>query len=119
MDYLRIIEEREEELKREQRPLTIEAIPLLTLSEFEERDLAVEVYSGFLDEIISFCSNEKMASQIKQDDPEAIVYTASELDELKELSLLEPSNEMLKGINNVKAVFEDSRIIKTCRKLKE
>jgi len=96
--------------------ITIINFPKILLSEFKKCNMAVEVYSEFLDENIWFCSNEKMASQIKQDDPEAIVYTASELYELyelQELSLLEPSNEMLKGINNVKSVFKDSKIIKT------
>ena len=93
--------------------ITIINFPKLLLSEFKKCNMAVEVYSEFLDEKIWFCSNTDMAKQIKEDDPEAVCYTTAELYELKELSLLEPSNEMLKGINNVKAVFEDSRIIKT------
>ena len=94
--------------------ITIINFPKLLLSEFKKCNMAVEVYSEFLDEIIWFCSNTDMAKQIKEDAPDDVCYTVAELYELYELS--EPSNKMLKGINNVKSVFEDSRIIKTKKK---
>jgi len=101
--------------------ITIINFPKLLLSEFKKCNMAVEVYSEFLDEKIWFCSNTDMAKQIKEDAPDDVCYTVAELYELyelKELSLLEPSNEMLKGINNIKSVFKDSKIIKT-KKLRE
>ncbi len=88
--------------------ITIINFPKLLLSEFKKCNMAVEVYSEFLDEKIWFCSNTDMAKQIKGDDPSAVCYTTDELQKLIELN---PSKEFLKNIHETKKVFNPSRII--------
>jgi len=101
-----ILKKQEHEFEPE---ITIINIPKLLLSEFKKCNMAVEVYSEFLDEEIWLCSNTDMAKQIKGDDPKAVCYTT---DELSKLVDLDPSKEFLKKIHNAKSVFEDSRILK-------
>lgn len=88
--------------------ITIINFPKLLLSEFKKCNMAVEVYSEFLDEKIWFCSNTDMAKQIKEDDPSAVCYTTDELQKLIELN---PSKEFLQKIHETKKVFNPSRII--------
>ncbi|MCH7950921.1 MAG: hypothetical protein E2O72_04990 [Candidatus Dadabacteria bacterium] len=88
--------------------ITIINFPKLLLSEFKKCNMAVEVYSEFLDEKIWFCSNTDMAKQIKGDDPSAVCYTTDELQKLIELN---PSKEFLQKIHETKKVFNPSRII--------
>jgi len=54
-------------------------------TEFEKRNLAVPIYSEILNCEIWYCSNERMAAQVKRDDPEAVCYTTYELRELIKL----------------------------------
>lgn|GEM_PF-1784961 len=78
----------------------------LRLSEFERRDLAVEIYSEVLGCTVWLCSNKEMASQVKRDDPEAC-YTTHELRELVKLNL---HSEDLKKIHDAKRVFPGSSL---------
>jgi len=114
------IEQRQKEkFEARNQPLGVDEVCGISIDEFRKRNIAVEIYSQVLDEKIWFCSNTDMAKQIKGDDPEAVCYTTDELYELRELCLLDPSDEMLKGVNNVKSVFEDSKVVKTCRNIKK
>jgi len=88
--------------------ITIINFPKLLLSEFKKCNMAVEVYSEFLDEKIWFCSNTDMAKQIKEDDPAAITYT---VDEILNLIELNPAPEELRRIHNAKEVFTGSKLI--------
>ena len=83
-------------------------------STFKERDLAFQVYSKPLKCKVWFCSNDAMAKQIMNDDPEAITYTA---DELTRLLKHNPSPEGLNSINNVKKVLKQSVIIESMRRV--
>ena len=85
-------------------------IPFLLLSEFEKREIAVEIYSEFLNCSIWLCSDEDMADQIKMDSPEAVCYTTHEL---RDLIKLNASPESLKKINDAKGTFSGSSIIST------
>jgi len=96
--------------------ITIINFPKLLLSEFKKCNMAVEVYSEFLDEKIWFCSNTDMAKQIKGDDPEAVCYTAVELEKLIDLN---PSKEFLKKVHNAKSVFKNSTLIQKKSKNEE
>ena len=79
----------------------------LKLSEFERRDIAVEIYSEVLGCTVWLCSNQEMAAQVKKDDPEAITYTTHEL---RELVKLNPGSEDLKKIHDAKRVFPGSTL---------
>ncbi|MFI5324420.1 MAG: hypothetical protein ACHQ6U_13050 [Thermodesulfobacteriota bacterium] len=102
-----------EQQKREETPLTLECIPNITLFEFARRDIAVEIYSEVLNCNIWLCSNEKMVTQIMEDAPGAVCYTANEL---RHLLSLNPSPESLRRINDAKGTFSGSSIISTKRK---
>ena len=80
----------------------------MRLSQFAYRNLAVKIYSEILGCELWLCSNVEMASQVKQDDPEAITYT---IDEMRELIRRNPTPEDLKLIHNVKSIFEGSKIV--------
>jgi len=82
-------------------------------STFKERDLAFQVYSEVLKCKVWFCSNDAMAKQVINDDPEAITYTA---DELTRLLKHNPSPEGLNSINNEKKVFKESTIIESMKR---
>ena len=73
--WLDKIEEIIEQQKKEETPLTIESIPGITLAEFARRDIAVEIYSEFLQCKIWLCSNDEIATQLKMDAPEQVCYT--------------------------------------------
>lgn len=83
-------------------------ITLIRLSEFERRDIAVEIYSEVLDVNLWLCSNDKIAAQIRKDAPEQVCYTA---DELRHLLNLNPSSRGLIKIHEVKNIF-DGHLIK-------
>jgi len=87
----------------------LKSISKLTLNEFSKRNLAVLIYSRIMDNNIWFCSNDFMVSQIKGDDPEAIVYTASKLIELCNIN---PKEDLVKAIHYSKTVFQGSKLTK-------
>jgi len=76
-----------------------EGIHRITLAKFARRDMAVEIYSELLKCNLWFCSNDEMATQIKEDAPGAVCYTVSEL---RYLLKLMPCPESLKAIHEVK-----------------
>ncbi len=99
--WLDKIEEVIEKQIKEETPLTLECIPGITLAEFARRDIAVEIYSEFLQCKIWLCSNDEIATQLKKDAPEQVCYT---LDEIRSLLTLNPSPESLKKIHEAKTV---------------
>ncbi len=88
----------------------IEEILGINIPEFAMRNLGLQIHSEVLGRKIWFCSNEKMASQIKKDDPGAVTYT---VEEMRELIRLKPTSEELKQIHEAKSVFNGSRIIES------
>ncbi len=96
-----------EQQKNEETPLTLECIPGITLTEFARRDIAVEIYSDFLQCNLWLCSNNEMATQLKKDAPEQVCYT---LDELRHLISLNPDPKSLQKINSAKSVFPGSTL---------
>ena len=102
-----------EQQKIEETPLTVECIPGITLAEFARRDIAVEIYSDFLQCNIWLCSNNEIATQLKKDAPEQICYT---LDEIKSLLTLNPSPDSLIKIHEAKTSFPGSTIINSVTK---
>ncbi len=56
-----------------------EEISAMDLVEFQKRNMALQIYSEYLNCEIWLCSNTGMQKQIKNDDPEAITYTVDEL----------------------------------------
>lgn len=107
VDKLNEIEAR---LKERETALTAECLPGIKLSEFERRDIAVEIYSEFLGCALWLCSNAKMAAQIRNDAPDAVTYTVSEI---RQLISLNHSLEGLKKIHDAKIVFPDSVVKET------
>ena len=105
--WLDKIDEILEQQKKEEKSLTVESIPCITLAEFARRDIAVEIYSEFLQCDIWLCSNDEIASQLKKDAPEQVCYT---LDEIRSLLTLNPSPESLKKIHEAKIVFPNSKL---------
>jgi len=97
-----------EQQKKEETPFSVECILGITLAEFARRDIAVEIYSDFLQCNLWLCSNTEMATQMKRDDPQATTYT---LDELREIIYLRPKPEELNVIHDAKLVFPNSKII--------
>ena len=125
MSYLEKLEKFESELKlKDAVPVSKDAVPVseeeptptetniksMSLETFKERDMAFPVYSEFHKCKVWFCSNDAMAKQVMNDDPEAITYTA---DELVRLLKHNPSPEELNSIHNVKRIFKESRIIES------
>ncbi len=96
-----------EQQEKEETPLTVESIPGITLAEFARRDIAVEIYSDFLQCNLWLCSNNEMAAQIRRDAPEQVCYT---LEELKCLLQLKPSPDSLIKIHEAKTSFPGSTI---------
>jgi len=80
----------------------------LLLSEFAKRNIALPIYSEFLNCEVWLCSDSEMEKQIQSDDPEAITYT---LDEVRDLIRLKPDPQELRKINDIKALFRGSKII--------
>jgi hypothetical protein len=54
----------------------------LRLAELSRRNIALKIFSEILDCEIWLCGNEKMASQVQQDDPGVVTYTVSEMRKL-------------------------------------
>ena len=107
MNLLDKLNAAEAELKGKETPATVVDIPRVTLSAFERRDLAVEIYCEALGCTVWLCSNKEMASQVKRDDPEAVCYTTHEL---RELVKLNPGSEDLKKIHDAKSIFPGSTL---------
>ena len=105
--WLDKIEEIIEQQRKEETPLSVECVPGITLVEFARRDIAVEIYSDFLQCNIWLCSNNEMVAQIRSDDPEQLCYTTHEL---RELVKLNPGSEDLKKIHDAKRVFPGSTL---------
>jgi len=101
------IEEAIVQQKKEDTPLTVENLPSITLTEFARRDIAVEIYSDFLQCNIWFCSNNEIATQLKKDAPGQVCYT---IDEIRSLLTLNPSPESIKKIHEAKTSFAGSII---------
>lgn len=106
MSYLEIIDRVLEEQKKEPKQ-GLGDVSLLTLSQLAKRNMAIEIYSEILGCEIWVCSNEKIETQVKEDDPEAVCYTASEMIKLLRLN---PTPEDIKRIHEAKSVFNGSRI---------
>ncbi|HEX3036724.1 MAG TPA: hypothetical protein VHT73_16660 [Thermodesulfobacteriota bacterium] len=112
MGYLeqleKLIAKQESKKKRQPEPeFTLENIASVRLSELARRDIALLIHSDVLGCEVWFCSNEKMVSQVKEDNPEAVTYTVSEI---RELIKLNPTPEELKSIHSVKSVFSGSKV---------
>ena len=89
-------------------------IERLKLSEFEQRDIAVEIHSEVLGCTLWLCSSDTMVTQIKEDAPGAVCYTVGEL---RHLLSLNPSPESLKKIHEAKAIYPGSTVVEAFRKL--
>ena len=109
MSYLEIIDSVLEKRRMENAKPQKTDISLLRLSELAKRNIAIEIYSELLRCNFWLCSNELIALQIKEDYPDAVSYT---VDEMREIIRLSPTPEYLKRINNVKIVFNNSKIVK-------
>jgi len=88
--------------------IELEQIPYMKLSEFAKRNIALRIYSEFLNCEIWFCSNRKMEKQIKNDDSKATIYS---VDEIKHLIKLNPNPDGLRRIHAAKEVFSNSKLI--------
>ncbi len=91
--------------KKAKTQLSLEGIPGITLAEFARHDLAVEIYSEFLQCELWLCSNHKMASQIREAAPGSVCYT---VDEMRKLIDLDPSLVDLQKIQDAKIAFPGS-----------
>ncbi len=88
--------------------ITIENIPSIKLSDFAHLDCAIQVYSEILDSDIWFCSNEEIANEAKEENPNSIAYTVKEILDLIKLN---PRAQELRKINDIKALFRGSKVI--------
>jgi hypothetical protein len=107
MNWVERFEQIEAELKKQETPATLESIPGIKLSEFERRDLAVEIYSEVIGCTLWLCSNEKMVRRIRKDAPDSVTYTTAEL---RSLLRLNTDAENMKKIHDIKSVFLGSTI---------
>jgi len=112
MGYLAKAKQIADNLKQDNGSITpqlidLKSIPDLPITKFSKMDIAVEIHSEILNENIWFCSNQTMVDQLLEDDPTAVCYTADELQKLIELN---PSKEFLKKINDIKTVFNHSKL---------
>lgn len=80
----------------------------LKLSDLVNKEIAIKIHSEVLNCDVWFCGNEKIASLVKEEDPQAVIYSIKELIKLLEL---EPDVEEIRAIHNIKAVFPSSKII--------
>jgi len=90
--------------------LTVENLPSIKLSDFAKLDCAIKIQSKVLNAEVWLCSDSEMEKQIQNDDPEAITYT---VDEARELIRLRPVPHELRKINDIKAVFRGSKVIRS------
>jgi hypothetical protein len=112
MSYLERVEKymskRREGGNSKEETLNLDHILKLKLSELAKRNMAIEIYSEILGCEIWLCSNEEMATQVREDEPGAIIYTTEELQKLIELN---PDPEGLRNIHIAKSIFSGSKII--------
>ncbi len=87
---------------------SIEQILVMRLSKFSNSNIAVMIYSEILDFELWLCANDFMEYQIKEDEPEAVIYSEVEL---RELIRLNPDPEGIRTIHNAKTVFEGSKVV--------
>lgn len=80
----------------------------LKLSDLVNKEIAIKVHSEVLNCDVWFCGTEKIASLVKEEDPQAVIYSIKELIKLLEL---EPDVEEIRAIHNIKAIFPSSKII--------
>jgi len=85
----------------------------LSYSEIKKRDIAFQIYSEYVDDILWICSNEKMVEQIKVDDPGSVVY---HIDEIVKINKLKPDIKGLKSIHEAKKAFRNSKVVVTNKK---
>jgi len=111
MGYLELLESASIKISNQNNeadmPISLDLLPTISLKEFKKRNLAVLVYSEFLEDEVWFCSNDDMAKKIQNDDPDAVTYTANELMEIVNLS---PNRQGLKSIHDTKKCFRNSKI---------
>lgn len=94
-------------LKNEETPASVEGISGIALTEFARRDIAVEIYSEVLGCNIWFCSNDKIATQIRKDSQGQVCYT---VEELRHLISLNPGPESLIKIHEAKRIFPKGKL---------
>jgi hypothetical protein len=80
----------------------------MRISELSKRSIAIKIYSDVLGCEVWLSGTEEMANQLRQDDPEAVIYTAAEMRRLIKLNL---TSEDLKRIDNVKTVLPGSKVV--------
>jgi len=90
--------------------LGIRQIVNMKLSDLAKRDIALKIHSKVLNAEVWLCSDSEMEKQIQNDDPEAITYS---VDEVRELIRLRPTPHELRKINDIKAVFRGSKVIRS------
>jgi len=105
-----------EKIEAEKKPISLDSINGIELSEFKRRSIGVQIFSEVLNENVWFCSDKKIADQIQKDDPGAVCYRA---DELSKLIDLDPSKEFLNKVHNAKSVFKNSTLIQKKSKNEE
>ncbi len=116
MSIIDRIRERQREGKKEpSSSLTLEQILRMRLSELAQRNIALRIYSEVLGCEIWMCSTTEMGNQLREDDPAAVIYIATEL---RNLCKLQPSPEDLRALHNTKTVFPGSKIVDTTLKKK-
>jgi len=112
MGYLELLESLSRNTKikdySDKEEIALDLLPNISLAEFKKRNMGVLVYSKYLDDEIWFCSNDKIANQIKSDDPDATTYT---VDELINILRLETDVESLKSIHEAKKCFRNSKVV--------
>jgi len=83
-------------------------VPEISLTEVARCNIALKIYSSVLNCHVWFCPDEQMVEEILEDDPAAITYT---VDEIMNLTKLNPSPEQLRRIHDAKEVFTGSKLI--------
>jgi len=85
----------------------IDYILNLRFSELASHNMGIKIYSEIIGAELWFCTNDSIASQVKRDDPDSVIYT---IDELKKLISAKVKSDDLKAINNAKKVFPSAKI---------
>ncbi len=84
-------------------------VPEINLTEFARCNVELMVFSSVLNCHVWFCPDEQMVEEVLEDDSTAVCYTGQEL---KELINIDPSEDLLKKIHEVKTVFNYSKLKK-------
>jgi len=117
MGYLELLESVSNRIQKEEslvdKLITEDLLPTISLNEFRKRKISALVYSEYLQDEIWFCSEDEIANQIKNDDPNAVTYTVSELIEIEKLK---PDIKALKNIHQTKKCFKNSTVVATNKK---